>query len=151
MSASDKSAQQNAAAMEQRITEMAQQSRILESYMNDIMTRQVTISRLLEEARLASTTIQGITSESDAEALMPVGIGVYVKTVVPPVKKILVNLGSGVSVEKSREDALNYIEARIKEYDVALRQFEAQRQEVAMRMEELQEQINHMLMSARKG
>ncbi len=151
MSASDKSAQQNAAAMEQRITEMAQQSRILESYMNDIMTRQVTISRLLEEARLASTTIQGITSESDAEALMPVGIGVYVKTVVPPVKKILVNLGSGVSVEKSREDALNYIEARIKEYEVALRQFEAQRQEVAMRMEELQEQINHMLMSARKG
>lgn len=151
MSASDKSAQQNAAAMEQRISEMAQQSRILESYMNDIMTRQVTISRLLEEARLASTTIQGITSESDAEALMPVGIGVYVKTVVPPVKKILVNLGSGVSVEKSREDALNYIEARIKEYEVALRQFEAQRQEVAMRMEELQEQINHMLMSARKG
>jgi prefoldin alpha subunit len=150
MSASDKSAQQNA-AMEQRITEMAQQSRILESYMNDIMTRQVTISRLLEEARLASTTIQGITSESDSEALMPVGIGVYVKTVVPPVKKILVNLGSGVSVEKSREDALNYIEARIKEYEVALRQFEAQRQEVAMRMEELQEQINHMLMSVRKG
>ncbi len=151
MSASDKSAQQNAAAMEQRISEMAQQSRILESYMNDIMTRQVTISRLLEEARLASTTIQGITSESDAEALMPVGIGVYVKTIVPPVKKILVNLGSGVSVEKSREDGLNYIEARIKEYEVALRQFEAQRQEVAMRMEELQEQINHMLMSVRKG
>ena len=146
--ASDPSRHQELANMEQRINEMAQQSRILEAYMNDIMTRQVTVTKLMEEARLASTTIQSISSDSEVESLMPVGIGVYVKTIVPPIKKLLVNLGAGVALEKSREDALNYVEARIKEYEVAARQLEAQRQEIALRMEQVQAQINQMIRAA---
>ena len=136
--------------MEQQLNEMAQQSRMLEAYMNDVTNRQAAIGRMLEEARIASATIQGINSEVDVETLMPVGIGVYVKTMVPPVKKVIVNLGSGVAMEKSREDALNFVEARIKEYDVAVRQLEGQRQEIAMRMEQMQGQINSMLRSSQQ-
>lgn len=149
-SASDPSKQQEMAAVEQRINEMVQQSRMFEAYMNDVMTRQVTITRLMGEARLASTTIQNITSESEVESLMPLGSGVYVKTMVPPIKKLMVNLGAGVAVEKSREDALNYVESRIKEYEVAARQLEAQRQELAMRMDQLQSQINQMIRAAQQ-
>jgi len=148
--ASDQSKQQELAAIEQRINELVQQSRILEAYMNDIMTRQVTVSKLMEEAHLASNTIQTITSESDVESLMPIGIGVYVRTVVPPVKKLLINLDAGVAIEKSREDALNYVETRIKEYEVAARQLEAQRQEIAMRINQLQSQINQMIQAAQQ-
>ena len=147
----DPAKQQQLAAIEQRINEMVQQSRVLEAYMNDIMTRQVPVSRLMEEARTASTTIQNISSESEVESLMPVGIGVYVKTNVPPIKKLLVNLGAGVAVEKNREDALNYVEARIKEYEVAARQLEAQRREIAMRMEQIQAQVNQMMRAAQQG
>ena len=146
--ATDPSKQQQMAAIEQRINEMVQQSRMLESYLNDVMTRQMTVARLIEEARLASTTVQGIVSESDVESLMPVGIGVHVRTVVPPIKKLVVNIGAGVAVEKSRDDALNYVEARIKEYEVAARQLEAQRQEISMRMEQMQAEINHMIRAA---
>ncbi|MGI0035999.1 MAG: prefoldin subunit alpha, partial [Nitrososphaera sp.] len=147
-SSADPAKQQQLAAMEQRINEMVQQSRVLEAYMNDIMTRQLTVTRLMEEARLASTTIQNITSDSEVESLMPVGIGVYVKTNVPPIKKLLVSMGAGVAVEKSRDDALNYVEARIKEYEVAARQLEAQRQEIETRMEQLQAQVNKMVRTA---
>lgn len=147
---SDQSRQQELAAIEQRINELVQQSRILEAYMNDVMTRQVTVSKLMEEAHLASNTIQTITSESDVESLMPIGIGVYVKSVVPPVKKLLINLDAGVAIEKSREDALNYVETRIKEYEVAARQLEAQRQEIAMRLNQLQSQINQMVQAAQQ-
>jgi prefoldin alpha subunit len=129
---------------------MAQQSRMLEAYMNEVISRQATISALLREARVASATIQGTSAEGEAETLMPVGAGVYIRTMVPPVKKVLVNLGSNVAVEKSREDALNFVEARIKEYDLAMRQLEAQRQEIAMRMEQMQGQINMMLQSAQQ-
>jgi prefoldin alpha subunit len=148
--ASDQSRQEELAAMEQRINELVQQSRILEAYMNDIMTRQVTVSKLMEEAHLASNTIQNITSESDVESLMPIGIGVYVKTTVPPIKKLLINLDAGVAIEKSREDALNYVETRIKEYEVAARQLEAQRQEITMRINQLQSQINQMIQAAQQ-
>ena len=149
--ASDQTRQQELAAMEQRINELVQQSRILEAYMNDIMTRQVTVSKLMEEAHLASNTIQNIHSESDVESLMPIGIGVYVKTTVPPIKKLLINLDAGVAIEKSREDALNYVETRIKEYEVAARQLEAQRQEIAMRINQLQSQINQMIQAAQQA
>lgn len=148
--ASDQSRQQELAAMEQRINELVQQSRILEAYMNDVITRQVTVGKLIEEAHLASNTIQNITSESDVESLMPIGIGVYVKTTVPPIKKLLINLDAGVAIEKSREDALNYVETRIKEYEVAARQLEAQRQEIAMRINQLQSQINQMIQTAQQ-
>ncbi len=147
----DPAKQQQLAAIEQRINEMVQQSRVLEAYMNDIMTRQLTVTRFVEEARLASATIQSISSESEVESLMPVGIGVYVRTMVPPMKKLLVNLGAGVAIEKSREDALNYVESRIKEYEVAGRQLEAQRQELEMRMQQMQAQINQMMRSAQQA
>ena len=148
--ASDKSRQEELAAIEQRINELVQQSRILEAYMNDIMTRQVTVNRAIEEARLASATIQNITSDSDIESLMPIGIGIYVKTTVPPMKKLLVNLDAGVAIEKSREDTLNYVESRIKEYEVAARQLEAQRQQITTHLNQVQSQINQMIQAAQQ-
>jgi prefoldin alpha subunit len=139
---------EQAQVLEQQLNEMVQQGRVLEAYMNDIMNRQAAVGRMLEEARIASTTIQGLSADADSETLMPVGIGVYIKTNVPPAKKLLVNLGSGVTVEKNRDDALNYVEVRIKEYEVAMRQLEGQRQQIAMQMAQIQEQVNSMLRAA---
>src|ERR671938_1164913 len=130
------------AAIEQKINEMVQQSRILEAYMNETITREATVTRLIGEARLASSAIQNVTGESEVESLMPVGIGVYIRALVPPVKKLLVNVGAGAIVEKSREDTVNYIESRIKEFEVALRQLSSQKQQIEMRMEQLQKQVN---------
>ena len=45
------------AAIEQKINEMVQQSRILEAYMNETITREATVTRLIGEARLASSAI----------------------------------------------------------------------------------------------
>src|ERR687887_414717 len=136
---------QQQAAADQKITEMVQQSRILEAYMNDTITREATVTKLVEEARLASSAVQNITDESEVESLMPVGIGVYMRAVVPPVKKLLVNVGAGIIIEKSREDTVNYIESRIKEFEVALSQLSSQKQQIEMRMEQIQKQVNQML------
>ena len=135
-------------ALEQQLNEMVQQGRVLEAYMNDITSRQAAVRNLLEEARIASATMQGISADADSETLMPVGVGIYIKTNVPAAKKVLVSLGSGVTIEKSRDDALNYVEERIKEYEVAIRQLEGQRQQIAMQMEQMQQQMNMMLRSA---
>lgn len=139
------------AAIEQKINEMVQQSRILEAYMNETITREATVTRLIGEARLASSAIQNVTGESEVESLMPVGIGVYISALVPPVKKLLVNVGAGVTIEKSREDTVNYIESRIKEFEVALRQLAVQKQQIEMRMEQIQGQVNQMLQQTGTG
>jgi prefoldin alpha subunit len=136
--------QQNS-AIEQRINEMVQQSRILEAYMNDIVTKEATIVRLIEEARLAASALHNIVPETQTESLVPVGVGVYMKALIPPIDKLLVNVGAGVTIEKSKQDAINYIESRIKEFEVASRQLAGQKQQIEMRMAQIQEQINHML------
>jgi prefoldin alpha subunit len=134
--------------MEQKINEMVEQSRILEAYMNDIITREATITRLMGEARLASAAVQKIVDENEVESLTPVGIGVYIKTLVPPIKKLLINVGAGVTIEKTREDTINYVEAKIKEFELGLRQLLSQKQQIAVRMEQIQAQINQMLQQA---
>jgi len=139
---------QQKAGMEQKINEMVEQSRILEAYMNDIMNREATVSRLIGEARLASSAVQNIVDENDVEALTHIGIGVYIKTLVPPIKKLLINVGAGVTVEKTRLDATNYVEAKIKEFELALTQLLSQKQQIAVRMEQIQAQINQMLQRA---
>ena len=137
--------QQQAASIEQKINELVQQSRVLEAYMNDNISREATVTRLLEEARLASNAIQNVPTDSEVESFMPVGIGVYIKALVPPVKKLLINIGADVTIEKSKEDSINYIESKIKEFEVALRQLVSQKEQISIRMEQIQAQVNQML------
>ena len=137
--------QQQAASVEQKINELVQQSRVLEAYLNDNMSREATVTRLLEEARLASNAIQNVPTDSEVESFMPVGIGVYIKALVPPVKKLLINIGADVTIEKSKEDTISYIESKIKEFEVALRQLVSQKEQISMRMEQIQRQVNQML------
>ncbi len=131
--------------IEQKINEMVEQSRILEAYMNDIITREAAVTRVIGEARLASAAVQKIPDEKEVESLTPVGIGVYIKTLVPPIKKLLINVGAGVTIEKTKEDTVNYVEAKIKEFELGLRELLKQKQQLAIRMEQIQGQINQML------
>lgn len=138
-------------ALEQKINEMMQQARVLEAHLNEIIGREAAVSRLLEEARLASSAVQEIQSETEVESYVPVGVGVHMKVSVPPVKKLLINIGAGVAVEKSREDSINYIESRLKEFEIALKQLMGQKQQVSLRMEQIQLQVNEMVQRATSG
>jgi prefoldin alpha subunit len=127
---------------EQKISEMLQQSKILEAYMNDILTKEATVTRLITEAHLASEAIQQLSSTNEDESLVPIGIGVFLKVTVPQVRNLLVNVGSGVTIEKSKENAKDYVELRIKEFELALKQIQSQKEQIAMRMNQLQNEVN---------
>jgi prefoldin alpha subunit len=131
--------------MDQKMNELLQQSRVLEAYLNDILSREATITRLIQEARLASDALQNMLSERDLESLTPIGIGVYAKAIIPPVKKLLVNIGAGVTIEKTKDDTLNYVESKLNEFEVGLRQLSKQRQQISISMEQIQMQLNQMI------
>ncbi len=127
---------------EQKISEMLQQSKILEAYMNDILTKEATVTRLITEGHLASEAIQELSSTTQDESLVPIGIGVYLKVTVPQVTNLLVNVGSGVTIEKSKENAKNYVELRIKEFELVMKQLQSQKEQISMRMNQLQNEVN---------
>lgn len=134
--------------MDQKVNELVQQSRVLEAYLNDIISREATITRLIQEARLASDALQNMLNETDLESLTPIGIGVYTKAIIPPVKKLLVNIGAGVIIEKTKDDSINYVESKLNEFEVGLRQLNKQRQQISISMEQIQMQINQMIRQA---
>jgi prefoldin alpha subunit len=132
-------------AIEQKVSELIQQSKILETYLNDVLTKESALNRLIGEAQLASEALQALSSDDDVHAMIPLGIGVFARSTIPSVKKLLVNVGSGVTMEKSRTDTINYVESKIKGFELALGQLNGQREQITGRMNQIQNEINMLI------
>jgi prefoldin alpha subunit len=127
---------------EHSIDEMIQESKLLESYYNDIVSKESILHRLLEESHNSFEAIKSLSLDSDNPSLVPLGIGIYVKSTIHSINKVLVNVGAGIIIEKDKEDAVNFIEHRIKEFETAVKQLSSQRQQVSYRMMEIQNAVN---------
>ncbi len=128
--------------VENSINEMIQESKLLESYYNDVVSKESLLHRLLEESHNSFEAIQNLSINSDTSSLVPLGIGVYVKSTINAIDKVLVNVGAGVVIEKQKDDAINFVEQRIKEFEMAAKQLSSQKQQIAYRMNEIQNTIN---------
>ncbi|ASJ07353.1 prefoldin subunit alpha [Thermococcus pacificus] len=80
------------------------------------------------------------------EILVPIGAGSFLKGVIVDKENAIVSVGAGYAVEKSLDDAIAYIDARIREYEEAiaktqdgLKKLEAQLGELAQKAQELQQ------------
>ncbi len=91
------------------------------SYRELIRVLQQQISNLVEARSELSMTLNFLKNmrqlKPDTEVLIPVGSGALVPGRLTTVEKVLVEIGSGVVVEKSAEEAVQVIENRIKEVD----------------------------------
>ena len=128
--------------MEQTVNDLVQESKLLESYYSDIVAKESILHRLYEESHSSFEALRSLSSESEIQSLVPLGIGVYVKSLIYPVEKVLVNIGAGVVVEKKKDDAVNFIEQRIKEFELATKQLSTQKQQISHRMMEIQNTVN---------
>ncbi len=131
---------------DERLYSLAAQLKMLEAYLNDLIARESTIIRFIQEARLVIDAIRGLTSSgNEIDALLPLGIGVYVHARVSTSDKLLVSIGSDVAIEKSKDDTINYIESRVKELENALIAINNQKQEIQMRMESMRGEMSTIM------
>lgn len=134
---------------EEHAQALMQQIQSLEAYLSDLLQREETVMRLLQEATNAVESMKSLTGNSDFETLVPVGLGVYVKAKINPDQKMILNIGAGASIEQNKESAINYMESRIKELEMVLQQLASQRQEVSMKLEQGQHEMNRLIQSSR--
>ena len=127
--------------IEQTVNDLMQESKLLEAYYNDILSKESVLHRLFEESHNSLEALS-LSSESDTLSLVPLGIGVYVKSLIHPMERVLVNIGAGVVIEKKKDDAINFIEQRIKEFELATKQLSTQKQQISHRMMEIQNTVN---------
>ncbi|MFZ0184704.1 MAG: prefoldin subunit alpha [Nitrosotalea sp.] len=134
---------------EEHAQALLQQMQSLEAYLNDLLQQEETVMRLLQEATNAVESMKALTGNAEYETLVPVGLGVYVKAKINPDQKMIVNIGAGASLEQNKESAINYMESRIKELEMVLQQLASQRQEVSMKLEQGQHEMNKLIQSNR--
>jgi prefoldin alpha subunit len=134
---------------EEQAQALMQQLQSLEAYMSDLLQREETVMKLLQEATNAVESMKSLGGDKGYETLVPVGLGAFIKAKVEPNQKMIVNIGAGASIEQDKDSAINYMESRIKELEIVFQQLAAQRQEVAMRLEQGQHEMNKLIQSTR--
>ena len=130
---------------EERAQQLMQQMQMLETYFADLSQREGTLYGVLREATAAIESIKSLKKKPDSDTLVPVGMGTFVKTKISSNDKIVLNIGAGISIEKDSESAINYLEARIKEIEVAIQDTAAKKHDAAAQLEQGKSQINQLI------
>lgn len=119
--------------------------RMLEGRLKEISAQSEMIMRALIETRGGLTTLMGLSISSSTEVLMPIGGGIFMDAKAPPSDKFLVSIGADVIVEKPKDDALKYVEERIKEMENAVSGIEAHKADLNRKMLAKRESINELI------
>ena len=130
---------------EEQAQQLMQQMQMLETYFTDLSQREGTLLNVLREAVAAIESIKAIRQKPDSETLVPIGMGTFVHTKISSTEKIVLNIGAGVAMEKSYDSAINYLEAKIKEIEVALQDTSVKKQQAVARLEQGREQLNMLM------
>ena len=130
---------------EEQAQQLMQQMQMLETYFTDLSQREGTLLSVLREAISAIESIKSLREKTNSDTLVPIGMGTYVQTKILSNDKIVLNIGAGIAVEKTYDSAINYLEARIKEIEVALQDTSAKKQEALARLEQGKEQMNQLM------
>ncbi|MGI0081909.1 MAG: prefoldin subunit alpha [Nitrosopumilaceae archaeon] len=136
---------------EEQAQALIQQMQALEAYMADLIQKEEAVLRLLQESSDAIESIKALDGNSQHDTLVPVGMGTYVKAKIQPNEKMILNIGAGAAIEQDKGTALNYVEARIKELEIALQQLSSQRQEITARLEYGQQELNKLIQANRSS
>ena len=130
---------------EEQAQQLMQQMQMLETYFTDLSQREGTLLSVLREAISAIESIKSLRQKPNSDTLVPIGMGTYVQTKILSDDKIVLNIGAGIAVEKTYDSTINYLEARIKEIEIALQDTSAKKQEAVARLEQGKEQMNQLM------
>lgn len=114
---------------------LLQQLQLLNQRIADLNKREVDVSHLLREAHFAANAVRAIGEKPESETLIPIGMGVHVKTTLSSKENVVLTIGAGISLEKDRDSALNFLESKIKEIEIVLQNIHADRQESVEQLE----------------
>ncbi|MCJ7456576.1 prefoldin subunit alpha [Candidatus Bathyarchaeota archaeon] len=134
------------ASEEEQLRQGLVQQRVYEGSARTLQARLDIINAAMNEFALASSTLEGIKSQkSDADALIPVGGGSFVRAKLADISKIVVGVGAGVAIEKPIDLSITEIKDRIAGLDKARTTLQEQLNQTLIRLEENREKLNEIV------
>jgi prefoldin alpha subunit len=130
---------------EEQAQQLMQQMQMLETYFTDLSQREGTLLSVLREAVSEIESIKSLREKPNSDTLVPIGMGTYIQTKISSNNKIVLNIGAGIAIEKTYDSTINYLEARIKEIEIALQDTSAKKHDALTRLEQGKEQMNQLM------
>jgi len=134
---------------EEQTQQLLYQMQMLEGYFSELTQKEESIISVIREASSAVVSLKAIDNKTDSETLVPMGLGTFVKTKLIPNQKLILNVGAGIAIEKDQNYAINFLESRLKEFQVALQDIDGQKQQVSASLEQGKQQMNQLLAASR--
>ncbi len=134
---------------EEKAQQLLYQMQMLETYLADLTQKESTLFNILREAASAIESIKTINEKPESETLIPMGMGTFMKAKITNKDKVILNVGSATAIEKDRDSTINYIESRIKEMEVALKDNAAQKHQVVASLEQGKQEMNRLMQPSR--
>ena len=134
---------------EEQTQQLLYQMQMLEGYFSEIVQKEEAIISVIREASSAVISVKAIDNKADSETLVPMGLGTFVKTKLIPNQKLILNVGAGVAIEKDQNYAINFLESRLKEMQVAYQEIVGQKQQISASLEQGKQQMNQLLAASR--
>jgi prefoldin alpha subunit len=130
---------------EQQAQQLMQQLQMLENHFTQLAQQENNIVNIIREANSAIQSISETKTKTESDSLVPIGMGVYIKSKIQSKDKVIIDVGSGVAVEKDQNSAINWLESRLKELEIALQNVSSQRKQVADNLEIGKQQMQNIM------
>jgi len=140
------------AQAEEELRKLSIEMRYLEQTAEVLQQRITMVNAALTDATYANATLDGIEQQKEnAELLVPIGAGSYVRAKLADSNKVIVGMGSGVSVEKTLAEAKTTLKERLDELENTLNSAQQQFSQVAQRINSGRERLESLLSTVREG
>lgn len=137
---------------EEEFRRLTYELRYLEQTEAAIESRLNMINAVTTDLAYASMTLESMGKEKeDAELLVPIGASSYIKAKLDSSDKIIVGMGGGVSVEKTRQEAGEIIKSRLESLEKTRVALQQQYSQVAQKIADDRGKIEALVATLREG
>ena len=141
-----------ASKSEEELRRLTVEMRLLEQTAEALQSRANMINAVTTDLSYARMTLEGLEKESEkSELLVPIGGTSYVRARLENPDKIIVGMGAGVSVEKTREEAKEIIKKRLEDLEKTRTSIQQQFTQVAEKINMDREKADALVATMREG
>ncbi len=124
---------------------------MLQDQLNSLEQQKNMVSQQIQMFNISKATISGLKNkDAGHELIVPIGT-VYIKSKLADVDKVMVNLGSGYTVEKSIDGAIDYLDTAITNMSEVKKKIEEEMEESESRLVQIKPTVDAIYRSMGKS
>lgn len=141
-----------ASKSEEELRKISIELRYFEQTAEALQSRINMMNAVLADLTYASMALEGLEKETeDLKLLVPIGGTSYIKAKLADPDKLIVGIGAGVSVERTREEAKETIKRRLEDLEKAKMSTQQQFAQVAEKINEHRKKLDELVAAIREG